>query len=45
MGLSVEFVPQNTTIPIPKVFGVYPSENECQDLVMEKLPGDGLNMV
>jgi hypothetical protein len=42
---AMEFVRQNTTIPIPRVYGVYPSENGNQDLVMEKVPGDDLNVL
>lgn len=41
---AMEFVRQNTTIPIPKVFGVYNRTDGSQDLVMELVPGKTLNV-
>ncbi|ESZ90636.1 kinase domain-containing protein [Sclerotinia borealis F-4128] len=41
---AMEFVRKNTTIPIPKVFGVYNREDGSQDLVLELLPGSALNV-
>ncbi|KAF8852765.1 hypothetical protein BDZ45DRAFT_707269 [Acephala macrosclerotiorum] len=41
---AMEFVRQNTTIPIPKVFGAYNRIDGSQDLVMELVPGHTLNV-
>ena len=40
---AMEFVRLNTTIPIPKVFGVYDNPEGSQDLIMELVPGTTLN--
>ena len=42
---AMEFVRQNPTIPIPKVFGVYNREDGSQNLVLDLLPGDTLNVI
>ncbi|KAH7360816.1 kinase-like domain-containing protein [Rhexocercosporidium sp. MPI-PUGE-AT-0058] len=41
---AMEFVRQNTTIPIPKVFGAYNRQDGSQDLVLELVPGTTLNV-
>ncbi|KAG4443298.1 hypothetical protein IFR05_001242 [Cadophora sp. M221] len=41
---AMEFVQQNTTIPIPKVFGAFNRKDGSQDLVPELVPGTTLNV-
>jgi len=42
---AMEFVRQNTTIPVPRVFGAYNGTDGTQDLVMEVVPGNTLNVM
>ncbi|EPE31771.1 Protein kinase-like (PK-like) [Glarea lozoyensis ATCC 20868] len=41
---AMEFVRRNTSIPVPKVFGVYSRPDGYQDLVMELVPGQELGV-
>ncbi|RMD44949.1 hypothetical protein DV735_g143, partial [Chaetothyriales sp. CBS 134920] len=36
---AVEYVRQHTTIPVPKIYKVYPASNGQQHIVMQRLPG------
>lgn len=36
---ATEYVRQHTTIPVPKIYKVYPAADGQQQIVMERLPG------